>query len=51
VDGPASAVYDGIPGLGYHYLAWLELATSGTPTLAGATTSQRQLGLTATVIG
>ena len=33
----ATAIYAGLPGLGYHYLAWLEWsAASGTTTWRGA---------------
>ena len=48
---PASAEYRGFPGLGYHYLAWLEISqATGTGTFYGdAGTTLLQSGLTATV--
>ena len=48
---PATAEYRGFPGLGYHYLAWLEISqATGTGTFYGdAGTTLLQSGLTATV--
>lgn len=46
---PAS--YRGIPGLGYHYLSWLESATTGTVDFAGDDGGSSSCGLTALVMG
>jgi hypothetical protein len=45
----ANAVYDAIPGLGYHFLAWLELGNAGADTLtfsgdSGVATIQTGMG-------
>lgn len=45
---PSSAQYRGIPGLGYHFLAWLEWAnTAGTMSWYG--TSNGQTGITGSI--
>ena len=48
---PVPALYRGRPGLGYHYLAPLERANSGTATFMGDDTGWEQSGLYATVWG
>lgn len=46
------ASYVGFPGLGYHYLAWLEKGADGTCTFTGDNGADgRQSGLNATVMG
>lgn len=47
----ASARYDGWPGVGYHYLAWLEYRRAGTVTFLGdGGIADQQSGMVASVV-
>lgn len=48
----AASFYRGYPGIGWHYLAWIEYARTGTPTFRGdAGTATIKCGLMAEVWG
>lgn len=49
--GCMNSEYCGFPGLGYHYLAWLENRDSGSPSFYGDASSTVQCGIYAEVWG
>jgi hypothetical protein len=44
---PAVALYNGSPGLGYHYLSWLEAGSDGVCVFIGDNAGADQFGLSA----
>jgi hypothetical protein len=48
---PGAAFYGGTPGLGYHYISWLEAGADGTSILVGDNAGADQSGITAWLEG